>query len=68
MQNRIIKFITDHSEVDERFFRKIMHRTDSLVNDIGSILEGEEAVRCGLIDEVGGLDKALGFLKSIRSR
>ena len=68
MQNRIIKFITDHSEVDERFFRKIMHRTDSLVNDIGSILEGEEAVRCGLIDEVGGLDKALGFLKSINSR
>ena len=68
MQNRIIKFITDHSEVDERFFRKIMHRTDSLVNDIGSILEGEEAVRCGLIDEVGGLDKALGFLKSIKNR
>lgn len=64
MQNRIIKFITTHSSVEERFFRDIMHRTDSLVNDIGSILEGEEAVACGLIDQVGGLKNALDFLKT----
>jgi ATP-dependent protease ClpP protease subunit len=64
MQNRIIRFITDHSNVEEKYFRKIMHRTDSLVNDIGSILEGEEAVKCGLIDEIGGLNSALNYLKS----
>ena len=64
MQNRIIRFIVSHSSVDESFFRDIMHRTDTLVNDIGSILEGEDAVRCGLIDQVGGLKDALSFLKS----
>ena len=63
MQNRIIRFIVSHSSVDESFFRDIMHRTDTLVNDIGSILEGEDAVRCGLIDQVGGLKDALSFLK-----
>ena len=64
MQNRIIRFIVSHSSVDESFFRDIMHRTDTLVNDIGSILEGEDAVRCGLIDQVGGLKDALAFLKN----
>ena len=64
MQNRIIRFIVSHSSVDESFFRDIMHRTDTLVNDIGSILEGEDAVRCGLIDQVGGLKDALSFLKN----
>ena len=48
MQNRIIKFITDHSNVDEITFRKLMNRTDILVNDIGSILDGnEETVEAG---------------------
>ena len=64
MQNRIIRFIVSHSSVEESFFRDIMNKTDTLVNDIGSILEGEEAVRCGLIDQVGGLKDALAFLKS----
>ena len=63
MQSRIIKFITRHSSVSEEAFRDMMNRTDILVNDIGSILDGYEATRCGLIDEVGGIKEALSYLK-----
>lgn len=63
MQNRIIDFITRHSEVDESYFRKVMNRTDILVNDIGTVLEGKEAVECGLINQVGGIKEALDYLK-----
>ena len=41
----------------------MMTRTDALVNDIGSILNGREAVECGLIDEIGGISQALHYLK-----
>lgn len=63
MQDRIIKFIIDHSSVSEDDFRKMMSRTDILVNDIGSVLTGAEATACGLIDEVGGIKDALDYLK-----
>jgi len=64
MQNRIINFIVTHSNVREDEFRKMMSRTDILVNDIGSILNGYEATKCGLIDEIGGINEALNYLKS----
>lgn len=64
MQDRIIKFIVDHSAISEETFRELIGRTDVLVNDIGSILNGEEAVSCGLIDEIGGIKEALGYLKT----
>ncbi len=64
MQDRIIKFIIDHSNVNESDFRNMISRTDVLVNDIGSILNGGEAKACGLIDEVGGVKDALDYLKS----
>ena len=68
MQNRIIRFITSHSNVDESEFRKMMSRTDILVNDIGSILDGYAAVKCGLIDEIGGIKEALAYLKSRQNK
>ncbi len=64
MQDRIIRFIVSHSKVREVDFRKMISRTDTLVNDIGSILNGYEAVECGLIDEIGGIKEALAFLKA----
>ena len=64
MQDRIIKFVVEHSNIKEDHMRKIISRTDVLVNDIGSILDGFEAVECGLIDEVGGIKEALQYLKS----
>ncbi len=67
MQNRIINFITAHSAVKEEKFRSLMNRTDVLVNDIGSILDGYEAVECGLIDEVGGISAALDYLRERRA-
>ena len=63
MQDRIVNFIVEHSSVKEENFRQMMTRTDALVNDIGSILNGREAVECGLIDEIGGISQALRYLK-----
>lgn len=65
MQDRIIKFVVGHSNIKEDYMRRIISRTDVLVNDIGSILDGYEAVECGLIDEVGGIKEALTYLKSV---
>ena len=65
MQDRIISFVVRHSRVEEAYFRSVMTRTDQIANDIGSILDGYEAVRCGLIDRVGGLSDALAALREL---
>ncbi len=62
MQRRITGFVSRHSSCpEERYFQLAMN-TDELVMDIGTILEGEEAVREGLIDETGSLSDALEAL------
>ena len=63
MQDRIIKFVVNHSNINEEYMRRIISRTDVLVNDIGSILDGYEATACGLIDEIGGIKDALSYLE-----
>ena len=63
MQTRIINFIVKHSSVKEDYLRELMNRTDVLANDIGSILDGYDATKCGLIDEIGGIKDALAYLK-----
>lgn len=63
MQDRIIRFVTEHSGVKEEEFRAMMTATDTLANDIGTLLEGEDAVECGLIDACGGLCDAMEALK-----
>ena len=63
MQDRIVNFVAGHSSVDPDELRSYMNRTDVLANDIGSIVDGKEAVRLGLIDEVGGLSEAIRYLK-----
>lgn len=68
MQDRIIRFITSHSSVKEEAFRDMMMRTDRMANDIGSIIEGDEAVSCGLIDRVGGLSDALDALREMAKK
>ena len=62
VSERIVRFITDHSRIRADVFTGYMNRTGELTQDIGSILDGEEAVRCGLIDELGGLSDALDYL------
>lgn len=62
MQDRIVKFVENNSEISEEGFRNLMMKTGELIMDVGSVLDGEEAVACGLIDELGGLSDALEFL------
>ena len=62
MQDRIIKFITDNSAVSESAFREMLTRTDQIATDTGSLIDGNEAVRCGLIDSCGSLSDALAEL------
>ena len=62
MQERITRFVTSNSRMPESVFRKLMLETDELAGDMGTILDGEEAVRQGLIDELGGLSQALAEL------
>ena len=66
MQNRILRFIASHSNISEDDLRARMLRTDMLANDIGSLLEGEEAVAGGLIDAVGGIGEALDALRAMK--
>ena len=63
MQERIIRFTCSHSRVTEEKMRELLLRTDQIATDVGSILDGEEAVGTGLIDEVGGLKEALAALR-----
>lgn len=63
MQDRIVHFICTHSHVAEARLREMMNNTSELANDVGTIIDGREAVACGLIDAVGGLSDALAALK-----
>ena len=42
-----------------------MMKTGELIMDVGSVLDGESAVECNLIDEIGGLSDALDYLNSV---
>ncbi len=68
MQERILAFIASNSKADRDTLYRLMMRPDEIANDVGSILDGEEAVKVGLIDEVGGLDAALACLKNMIRR
>lgn len=65
MQKRIISFIANHSRISQEKLHDYMMRPDQLATDVGTVLEGQEAVASGLIDEVGGLDKALEALREM---
>ena len=65
MQDRILRFICAHSSAEEKTLKDLMMRPDQIATDCGSILEGEEAVKYGIIDEVGGLNRALEILRSM---
>lgn len=59
IQERIINFVSNHSKISKEEFKSLMLDREQLAKDVGSILIGEEAVEKGMIDEVGGIDKAL---------
>ena len=68
MQERIVDFVVNHSEISEEYFLHFMMNTDELVNDIGSILIGRKAVDVGLINEVGTVHQAMEKLRELIER
>ena len=62
MQERIIRFVTDHSHIEHDCFTKLCMNTDEMTTDMGTVLDGNDAVSVGLIDEIGSLSDALNAL------
>lgn len=62
IQDRITNFIASHSHTTQERLEELMLDTTQLVKDVGTMLEGKEAVEEGLIDEVGGMKEALAKL------
>ena len=62
MQERIVSFVSGHSGISAKRFVELMHNTGELVMDMGTVLNGQQAVEEGLIDSLGGLSDALHYL------
>ena len=65
MQERINDFIVRTSNIKSETLEKFMLQTDDLLNDVGTMLIGKQAVDCGLIDEVGGISEAIKKLREL---
>ena len=68
IQERIIQFVTANSSVSRDTFTELMLQTGELAADVGSVIYGEEAVKLGIIDRIGGLSDALGCLHDMIRR
>ncbi|HEX9026343.1 MAG TPA: ATP-dependent Clp protease proteolytic subunit [Clostridium sp.] len=65
MQERVNEFIVRTSNIKQETLEKLMLQTDDLLNDVGTMLIGKQAVDCGLIDKVGGIHDALDKLNEL---
>ena len=65
MQKRIVKFICDHSTASPDKINELMMRPDEMATDVGSIIDGDEAVKYVVIDAVGGIGDALDALRKM---
>ena len=65
MQERIDSFVVRTSKIKNETLKELMSKSDELLNDMGTILIGDQAVECGLIDKVGGIQDALNKLKEL---
>ncbi len=61
-QDRITGFISSHSNISQQRLEQLMLDTSLLVKDVGTMLDGKQAVEEGLINEVGGISEALAKL------
>lgn len=59
MQERIVNFVVRNSRISKDKFNELMLETKMLLNDMGTILIGQQAVDCGLIDSIGGISAAI---------
>lgn len=62
MQERIVDFVAKNSKMSPEKFREYMLATGELATDVGTVLDGNAAVECGMIDRLGGLSDALECL------
>jgi len=65
MQERIIRFVASHSTIGQERFKELMFETGELVRDVGTVLVGDQAVKEGIINEVGGLGHAMQKLRTL---
>lgn len=65
IQERIVRFVVSHSGVTEEKFKELMFNRGDLTRDIGTSLSAQEAVKSSLINEIGGIDKAIKKLNQI---
>lgn len=65
MQERITTFVTSNSHMSPKRFTELCMNTDELATDVGSVLDGEDAVKEGLIDGLGSLSDAIGALNTM---
>lgn len=68
IQDRILSFISDHSQIAYDQVKRLMLNTEMLTRDLGTVLVGEQAVKEGLINEVGGIREALRHLYQMMER
>lgn len=69
LQDRIVAFVSGHSQISSERFEELMLKKADMAADVGSVLYGEEAVREGIIDDVGGLADGLSCLyRQIREK
>ncbi len=65
MQERIINFIVNNSRVDKQALLSYMYDTDEIANDVGTVLNAQEVIDIGLIDEIGGFSSAMNVLRKL---
>ncbi|WP_170008726.1 ClpP family protease [Bacillus fonticola] len=65
MQERVMNFVIKHSNIEEEKFKELMFEKGNLTRDIGTNVVGEDAVKYGLIDEVGGIGVAIQKLNKL---
>lgn len=65
MQERITNFIVNNSNVNRDALLQYMYDTDEIANDVGTVLNGEEVVEIGLINEIGGFSTAMSILRNL---
>ncbi len=65
MQDRVINFVVEHSNIKEEKFKDLMFAKGNLTRDIGTNIVGEDAVKYGLIDHVGGVKEAMDKMEEL---
>ncbi len=65
MQDRVNRFVACHSNISEKKWKELLYKTGELSRDIGTSVVGKDAVRYGLIDELGGISQAMNKLQEL---